>query len=149
MHMSVLTELQQILPLSSATRKVTKCGAKLYHQRHALSSVYHSSIYLPCMQLRFLYSSVQIIIINEASQEEGIFLSASFLLHPFHTHLTHFMDHKRITQTKCPLQGLKIHFSRGYPSQLSSCLLCQLLGNIASNIRWMQRTPLSIMAEDI
>lgn len=38
----------------------------------------------------------------------------------------------------------KAHCSRACPSQLSSCLLCQLFNNIASNIRWMW-TPLFLL----
>lgn len=75
-------------------------------------------------------------------------LPSSILFTHTRTH-THFTDHKRSTKTKCFIQGLTIHFSRARPSQPSSCLLSQLLDNIASRIRWMQRPLISTTAENI
>lgn len=82
------------------------------------------------------------------------FLPPSSSHTPPHTHnclLTHphFTDHKRRTKHKSFIQGLKTPFSRACPRQPSSCLLSQLLDNIASRIRWMQRALVSNMAENI
>lgn len=132
-------------PLSSAIRKVSKSGKKLHLFQVSICCVCNYTPY------RVLYKIIEIY-----RKKFFSLLALSILFtnstpppstHP-PTH-THFRDHKRRTKTKCFIQGLKIHFSRSCPRQPSCCLLSQLLDNIASKIRWMQRPLISTMAENI